>query len=174
MNQEEFARQWVAERHPRSPGYDTEGTGFVLSAVDWRGIRFHVGEQVMYCVSAGRSQMMAIGEVKQIKVDKSERRFARPPREDDPEDKIKYEYNNSTKTYDKNKPFVWDALEFDDITVQVLTSKTSGRWDNKARTRPAWVNPMNITAMDCPYDCGPCHSHEDELDDDTTDAVETS
>ena len=33
----------------------------------------------------------------------------------------------------------------DTYKVQVLTEKTSGRWGNGPRTRPAWVNPMNIT-----------------------------
>lgn len=31
--------------------------------------------------------------------------------------------------------------------VQVLTYRTSGNWDNKKRTRPAYVNPMNITKL---------------------------
>lgn len=29
--------------------------------------------------------------------------------------------------------------------VRVLTEKTSGHWSNGPRTKPAWVNPMNIT-----------------------------
>ena len=39
----------------------------VLSAEDWLGHRFAVGEKVMYCIGAGHGQMMAIGEVKQIR-----------------------------------------------------------------------------------------------------------
>lgn len=144
---EDYVRQWVAERAPRMPGYDAEGTGTVTSAVDWQGNRFHVGETVMYCIGAGRGQMMAIGTVLLIKAEKVGRRFARLPRDGDPLDKIHFHWNYAVKKYDQDKPFVWDEVEYDEITVQVLTSKTSGRWDNKQRTRPAWVNPMNITAI---------------------------
>lgn len=87
----------------RNPEY--EGNTCV-SATDWLGNRFRVGEMVMYCVGAGRGQLMAIGRVLQIQID-----------------------------------------AYDNIKVQVLTEKTSGRWNNTQRTRPAWVNPMNITAI---------------------------
>lgn len=33
------------------------------------------------------------------------------------------------------------------VHVAVHTVKTSGQWNNGARTKPAWVNPINITAI---------------------------
>ena len=80
--------------------------GVCVAATDWRGNRFSVGDMVMYCVGAGRGQMMAEGRVLQIRPGK-----------------------------------------YTTIEVQVLTERTSGAWNNGKRTRPAWVNPMNITAL---------------------------
>jgi hypothetical protein len=37
-----------------------------------------------------------------------------------------------------------DRLEY---RVQVLTHRTSGSWGSRKRLRPAFVNPMNITAL---------------------------
>lgn len=34
---------------------------------------------------------------------------------------------------------------YEPYKVQVLTEKTSGHWSNGPRTKPAWVNPTNIT-----------------------------
>lgn len=36
---------------------------------------------------------------------------------------------------------------FELVSVQVLTAKTSGQSNNTTRTKPAWVNPLNITAI---------------------------
>ncbi len=73
----------------------------------------------MYCVGAGRGQLMAYGVVKQIRTT--------PGRH----------YNYELRDYEL----------VDDIEVQVLTSATSGSWNNDKRIRPAWVNPLNITAI---------------------------
>ncbi len=78
-----------------------------VAATDWRGNRFCVGDMVMYCIGAGRGQMMAEGRVLHIR---------------------------------KN-------LSYPQIEIQVLTERTSGSWNNGKRTRPAWVNAMNITAI---------------------------
>lgn len=104
--------------HPHSVGYDQDGNP--VSAVDWLGNRFHVGDKVMYCIGAGRGQMMAVGTLLKIEV--------------------------ATHV----SPIYRDGQlrrEWEEVTCQVLTSRTSGQWNNKARTKPAWVNPMNITAL---------------------------
>lgn len=86
----------------------------VVGAQDWLGGTFKVGDQVMYCIAAGRGQMMAIGTIQKMRA--------------------KLLNNRWTGDY-------WR------IEVQVITEKTSGAWGNEKRTRPAWVNPMNITSM---------------------------
>lgn len=91
---------------PSDPEFDPDGTCF--AARDWLGNRFVVGERVMYCVGAGRGQLMAIGKVLKI------------------------------------------VPEGRGIKVQVLTERTSGAWGNGARSRSAWVNPLNVTALPCP------------------------
>jgi hypothetical protein len=96
-------------KNPTNPEYDGNEC---VAATDWLGNRFRVGEVVMYCVGAGRGQMMAIGRV--LKID-----------------------------YDATRPY-------DSFKIQVLTEKTSGNWNNEKRTRPAFVNPMNITAITQP------------------------
>ncbi len=104
--------------HPHSPLRNSEGE--VISAVDWLGNRFSVGDRVLYCVGAGRGQLMAYGKVLWIKAE------AKP---------------------------VWDYAakkwreDLETVTVQVLTERTSGNWGNEKRTRPALVNPLNITAI---------------------------
>lgn len=133
---EDFARTWVAEHAPRLPELDAEGT--VVSAVDWRGNRFHVGGQVIYCIGAGRGQMMAIGEVIKIESTAAERTYYRPPEPGETPHKVN-SWNNTA--------WMCEAIPYDEVRVLVRTLKTSGRWDNKERTRPAWVNPMNITAL---------------------------
>lgn len=97
----------------------------VLSAVDWLGNRFHVGDTVMYCIGAGRGQMMALGTVQAMR--------ARERQE-----LVSWDWEGNKRV---NK--VW--RDYWDVEVQVLTERTSGSWDNEKRTRPAWVNPMNIT-----------------------------
>lgn len=91
----------------------------VDSAVDWLGNRFRVGEKVIYCIGAGRGQMMAIGTVVKMRAENVKIRSYYEPKEE-------------TRV---------------DVTVQVLTEKSSGYWGDAPRTRPAWVNPMNITAL---------------------------
>ena len=91
-------------KNPSNPEYED---GVCVAATDWRGNRFCVGDMVMYCIGAGRGQMMAEGRVLQIRTNTS----------------------------------------YPEIEIQVLTERTSGLWNNEKRTRPAWVNPMNITAV---------------------------
>lgn len=97
--------------HPSAPVFDTDGA--CVGATDWRGNRFRVGDKVMYCIGAGRGQVMAIGEVLQM----------------------------------EHKTVKWGDRTRDEFRVQVLTEATSGSWGNEKRTRPAWVNEMNITAI---------------------------
>lgn len=93
------------------------------SAVDWLGNTFSLGDKVMYCIGAGRGQMMAIGTVRQIRS----------------REVTLYGWNPETRER-MSEPGV-------EVEVQVLTEKTSGHWDNEGRSKPAWVNPMNITAL---------------------------
>lgn len=126
---------------PHSPEFDANGKP--VSAVDWLGNRFSVGDQVMYCISAGRGQMMAIGEVIQIK---SEVRQNRSYRKAEPgEEPDLAEWASLTGMVHPGRVSVF--TDYDDVTVQVRTLKTSGHWDNGERSKPAWVNPMNITAL---------------------------
>ncbi len=126
----------MSRRAPHSPGY--EGNK-VVSAVDWRGNTFRVGDQVIYCIGAGRGQMMAVGTVLQIKVDRLFRTDAVTTDSDDPD--------AYTQPWFKPGRYLKDIrIPYDDVKVQVRTLKTSGRWDNQERSKPAWVNPMNITA----------------------------
>jgi hypothetical protein len=123
------------KRAPHSP---QSLNGKAVSAVDWLGNRFAIGDTVVYCISAGRGQMMAIGEVVQIKVEQKFTRSQVPADADDP-DAVQY--------YDSVEYYRTVQHPYDEITVQVRTLKTSGRWDNKERSKPAWVNPMNITSF---------------------------
>lgn len=119
---------------PHSPEFGpipsfTEGTysgsiwlTHVESAVDWLGHRFKLGDKVMYCISAGRGQVMAIGVVQSIRARET------------------YKYNLEGAT----KARMVDGWE---IEVQVLTVKTSGAWGNRKRSKAAWVNPLNVTAL---------------------------
>lgn len=121
--------------HPHSPVYSDEPTFYqahewgdkwrtdVLSAVDWLGNIFRLGEKVMYCIGAGRGQMMAIGTVKQIRTRQYEAN----------------RWDQESKSYYK--------VSMVEIEVQVLTERTSGHWDNEKRSKPAWVNPMNVTSL---------------------------
>lgn len=98
-------------QHPHSPDYDEQGNP--VSAVDWQGNRFHLGQLVYYCIGAGRGQLMAVGTVVKIRVKDGE------------------SWNGETKQF---------------VEVSVHTRKTAGSWDNKERSKPTWVNPINITA----------------------------
>lgn len=124
------------KRAPHSPELLN---GKAVSAVDWLGNRFAVGDKVMYCISAGRGQMMAVGEVMQIKVEQKFHRTQVPADGDDP-DALAYPYTPDCFYRVVQSPY-------DQVTVQVRTLKTSGRWDNTERSKPAWVNPMNITSL---------------------------
>lgn len=128
----------MPRQNPHSPELKDDK---VVSAVDWLGNRFHVGDKVMYCISAGRGQMMAIGEVLQIKNDV---RQWRSYRDADPGEKADREYTALDGTHYRA---VTVYTPYDHVTVQVKTLKTSGHWNNQERTKPAWVNPMNITAI---------------------------
>ena len=130
--------------NPHSPIFEDEEC---VGGVDWRGNEFRIGDLVMYCIGAGRGQMMAVGKIQKI-------RFRWSEWED-------YEEVEKGEPYDRyRKPWVacdgtlYPESFFRKITtpcpifeIQVLTEGTSGRWDNEKRTRPAWVNPMNITAI---------------------------
>jgi len=138
------SRDWV--NNPHSPEFsDTPEWGKAsewdlradwrldtVSAIDWLGHRFSVGDRVMYCIGAGRGQMMAIGTVQKMRA-KSMTRL------------VSWEWEGEGD----NRRRVNDVHEqYWEVQVQVLTEKTSGSWDNKQRSRPAWVNPMNITAIE--------------------------
>jgi hypothetical protein len=117
--------------------------GAVASAEDWLGNRFAVGEQVAYCIGAGRGQMMAIGTVLEIraKAMKGNRyRYAVPG--EVPTRVVDWSHVGRGKVH---------LIDLDEdyhaISVKVLTRKTSGNWNNEHRTRPAWVNAINITAL---------------------------
>lgn len=108
---------------PSQPIFAYDDNGECISAVDWLGNRFWVGDTVMYCIGAGRGQVMAVGKVVSFKVEHYER--SRTGRTVGGVD----EYRSA-----------WDK-----INVRVLTEKTSGMWNNKARTKPVEVNAINIT-----------------------------
>lgn len=100
----------------------------VESAIDWLGNRFHVGGKVMYCIAAGRGQVMAIGTVQIIRAREA------------------LYFNPAAARY--ASPF--SALGTHtgwEVEVRVLTEKTSAIWANKRRVKPAWVRPFNITAL---------------------------
>lgn len=119
----------VSERDP---------DGNVIAVTDWLGGTFRIGDQVAYCIGAGRGQVMAIGKVLQIKCEVRERTDYRPP---NPGEQPNYTYPLSDRTAVRYRTL------YDVITVQVLTLKTSARYSHGKRTRPAWVNPQNITAL---------------------------
>ncbi len=126
--------------NPSDPELDDDGT--CLSAVDWLGNRFRVGDTVMYCVAAGRGQMMAFGVVRAMKAHRRTRTESRPA---EPGETPTHVYLSKV-TGQEFRSVHW-TVPYHEITVQVLTSRTSGAWNNEQRTRPAWVNPMNITAV---------------------------
>ncbi len=127
-------------RHPSDPEFDEYET--CLSAVDWLGNRFRVGDTVLYCVAAGRGQMMAVGVVRALKAHHRTRTESRPAEPGETPTRVYL----SPVTGEEFRSVHW-TVPYHEITVQVLTTRTSGAWDNKQRTRPAWVNPMNITAV---------------------------
>lgn len=123
---------------PHSPERDS--TGRVVGACDWLGRRFVLGDTVMYCIGAGRGQMMAIGTVEEIASITETRWQHRPPKPGE----------TPTRTITSTDPpilLVDEEVPFDRVSVRVHTLVTSGAWDNARRTKPAWVNPMNITAL---------------------------
>lgn len=120
--------------YPREPEWDADGN--VIGATDWLGNVFKVGDQVTYCIGAGRGQMMAIGRVLKLKNEVKQRMEFREPK--------KGETPNYKGPY-TGLDYVRYRVLYDCITVQVLTLKTSG--PSAKRTKPAWVNPMNITAL---------------------------
>lgn len=127
----------MTRRAPHSPVIEN---GRVVSAVDWLGNRFAVGEKVFYCISAGRGQMMAYGLVQSIKV---EQLFRTDEIEADPD-----ELGATTRPwFQPGTYFKTIKVPYDEVRVQIRTLKTSGRWDNAERSKPAWVNAMNITAI---------------------------
>jgi len=127
--------------HPSDPGYAEDGTT-VISAVDWLGNRFYVGDTVLYCVAAGRGQMMATGVVKIIRcVSKTRTRTRRAGPGETPT-----RWTEPANHCDPLIGWVDEVVPWDDLTVQVLTTHTSGGWNHGQRQRPAWVNPMNITS----------------------------
>lgn len=103
----EWNGKWYPKTGPLPVAIGTHGE--LLVARDWLGRTFQLGSRVMYCIGAGRGQMMAYGVVVDMAI------------------------------ANQHNP------EWGEIEVKVLTERTSGKWDNEARTRPAWVNPMNIT-----------------------------
>jgi hypothetical protein len=125
-------------RHPHSPEYDEHGT--VVSAVDWLGNRFAVGERVMYCIGAGRGQLMALGDVIKIKSEVKHYRNVREPKPGETPTGV----NQYT---DPPKPYFVEQVPYDEVKVQVRTLFTAGAWDHRERQTPAWVNAQNITAI---------------------------
>jgi hypothetical protein len=98
--------------------FEYDAYGAIASAKDWRGNRVYVGDKVMYCIGAGRGQMMAIGTLLEIRID--ERPYT--------------DYGGQRHV---------ERI----IKTKVLTEATSGLWNNASRSKPAQVNPMNITAL---------------------------
>ncbi len=82
---------------------------------------------MLYCVGAGRGQLMAYGRVLKIR-------------------------GVTRKRYEKG-----EVVDLEDITVTVLTQRTSGEWGNGPRSRPAAVNPLNITALPVHIGSQPMH-----------------
>jgi hypothetical protein len=101
-------------RPPNEPEFGSHGE--VLSAVDWLGQRFGLGDVVIYCIAAGKGQMLALGRVVDFEYIPEQRNAMRP---------------------------AW--VRAAELYVRVLTERTSGRWNNVERSAPAWVNPMNVT-----------------------------
>lgn len=123
---------------PSAPSYDADGA--VCSARDWLGHVFHVGDRVIYCIGAGRGQMMAIGTVMAMKATQRSTYAFRQAGDDEEPDHINPYQDPPTR-------WMKVPITYYDVRVLVKTHKTSGRWDNGPRERPAWVNPMNITAL---------------------------
>lgn len=115
------------------------------SATDWLGNQFTVGQPVLYCIGAGRGQMMAAGVVTAIRSTPHTHTVGRDPNPGETPTRV-------LTWHDPPRPWVDEEVPYEEITVQVLTHVTSGRWGNEKRTRPAWVNPMNITALEGLHD----------------------
>lgn len=49
---------------PDQPEFN--GDGVIVSAVDWLGNRFRIGDQVLYCITQGSGGLMAYGTVVEI------------------------------------------------------------------------------------------------------------
>ncbi len=124
-----------------APKAITDESGAVVGASDWLGNRFDVNDRVLYCIGAGRGQMMAIGKVLKIVGTPSVRRTTREAHYGETPDR---EFERSDGVVVK---IVYVDTPYIEVKVQVLTLKTSGAWDNEKRTRPAWPNPMNITSL---------------------------
>lgn len=109
--------------------------GNLLALTDWLGRTYRVGDRVMYCIGAGRGQMMAIGRILKFREEPDWRWRYRDP---EPGEEPNWNFAGSKVRYRE------DYIEYG---VQVLTERTSGHYDNEQRTRPAWVNIMNITVV---------------------------
>ncbi len=136
MRTAEQAREWVARLTPSQPEYGQDGEP--VSAVDWLGNRFHLGDRVIYCIGADRGQMMALGTVAQIKLKHMVCRYYSPATADTPA-AVYIPFSDTWQT--------WHGLPYLQVHVKVHTEKTSGRRDDTKRRRTAWVNAMNITAL---------------------------
>lgn len=134
----------VSDRQQEYPSeVELDAQGEPISAEDWLGNRFGIGDLVVYCISAGRGQMMAIGRVQQLRVrenTKTRRQTKEQYRHLDWRERQQIPYAELEETIDVPQ-HLWV------VEVQILTERTSGHWGNERRTRPAWVNEMNITAV---------------------------
>ncbi len=121
---------------PHSPQRDDKGR--VISAVDWLGNRFHVGDHVLYSIHHGDTHMMALGEVLQIKA------VMRPAKKyRDPEPGEQPDFVNDLA--DPPIGLVKYTTFYDEVTVRVRTLRTADPYCKGERKGGAWVNPNNIT-----------------------------
>lgn len=139
----------MRQHAPHSPVYGfVEGNdkSVCVQATDWLGNVFKLGDTVIYCIGAGRGQMMALGVVTMILVEHKKHEYWRNPQPGEEPTVMRHTFIHATCQY-AEIPQVRVVEEWDELAVQVLTSKTSGLWGSRQRTRKAFVNPMNITAL---------------------------
>lgn len=124
----------------RAPHSPINERGKWVSAVDWRGNRFAVGDEVLYCVADGYSYCTAVGRVIEIAVKTIQRRRDVETTADDPE-------GHHRPWFDPDRYYRTEHFPVDDVRVLVQTLQTASHGDKGPRAKPGWVNPWNITAL---------------------------
>lgn len=142
---------------PNNPRRDAAGQ--IIAATDWLGNEFKLGDRVLYCISAGRGQQMAIGIVKEMTAEIREDRSKITILGDSymPKPANVYHGHNEygkpclREYYIKDvgwQPETWIVYgTYELVQVKVQRIAASG-YEGIEKKAARFVNSMNITSLD--------------------------